>query len=325
MLIDSLIGFVGFVLTAVGFNVDKPGEGIVSFKFLSGKDGINQGTELSDSGGILPWIAIKSTSNEWIGRWQYQNKKLRNNDQANVYVSLNRNQEISYISLDYHSTDAVCIALIRWQPNDNIHNSDVRKGMLTGDIFRLCGYPWNYSGQGLAAESGYTYVSCGWMSADRDFVRQFNINLDVMSTYFIKDYKNTNLCGFGVGFARANGKKRSLSAFDEQSSTFGNQVRVHKELSAIALCDSPMSWGSSLFSIDEGIFCDMSTKTKIPVCKAGDKDGCFIYEKPSVTNGRNGYSTKRNVRVKGSTTSYNATYFIITDGNGKTLDDGRGV
>ncbi|KAG0196198.1 hypothetical protein BGX28_010429, partial [Mortierella sp. GBA30] len=115
-------------------------------------------------------------------------------------------------------------------------------------------------------------------------------------------------------------RKRSLPAPDEHVAAFGNQVRVHKSLSAIELCDSPTSWGSSFFSIEEGVFCDMSTKTKVPLCKAGETEGCFVYEKP-IVNGRGGYSTKRYVGVRGSTVKYNATYFVTSDENGRVIDD----
>ncbi|KAF9962770.1 hypothetical protein BGZ70_007892 [Mortierella alpina] len=124
------------------------------------------------------------------------------------------------------------------------------------------------------------------------------VNLEIMGHAFLKHHQGT-LCGVGLGLLKGHDgdvpgspTMSSLPDTEEHIAAFGNQVRVHKDLSAIQLCDSPTSWGSSFLSLDEGIFCDMSTKTKIPICKAGETDGCFIYERPRV-NGRGGYSTKR--------------------------------
>ncbi|KAF9980554.1 hypothetical protein BGZ79_006316, partial [Entomortierella chlamydospora] len=169
----------------------------------------------------------------------------------------------------------------------------------------------------------YEPVNCGWMVSKRDgFVGQLNINLDVMGESFIDGFKGKDLCYWGVSMAsgfHSRPRKRSLASPDEHVAAFGNQVRVHKSLSAIELCDSPTSWGSSFFSIEEGVFCGMSTKTKVPLYKAGETKGCFVYEKP-IVNGRGGYSTKRNVDVRGSTMRYNATYFVTSDENGSVKD-----
>ncbi|KAI5357535.1 hypothetical protein Slin15195_G038960 [Septoria linicola] len=45
--------------------------------------------------------------------------------------------------------------------------------------------------------------------------------------------------------------------------------------SAIELCNSPTSRGSDFVSVDEGVFCDMSTKTLHPLCSAKKTVGCF--------------------------------------------------
>ncbi|KAF9991867.1 hypothetical protein BGZ79_003889 [Entomortierella chlamydospora] len=107
------------------------------------------------------------------------------------------------------------------------------------------------------------------MVAKRDgFVGVLNINLDVMGEGFIDDFKGKDLCYWGVGMAssyHSRPGKRSLASPDEHVAASGNQARVHKSPSTI---DCPTSWGSSFFSIEEGVFCDMSTKTKVPLCKA---------------------------------------------------------
>lgn len=48
--------------------------------------------------------------------------------------------------------------------------------------------------------------------------------------------------------------------------------------SAVALCDSPSSRGSDFLSVDEGLFCDMDTKTLYPLCTSNNTLGCFDLE-----------------------------------------------
>ncbi|KAF9902462.1 hypothetical protein EC991_004879 [Linnemannia zychae] len=329
VVLDSILGYVGFIATLVGWFPNNPDQGQVRMKFWAGQDGKRHGAELWGSGGRLPLIDIRTTSNEWTHSYPYGD--IGNNDQKQVEVRMLKNQEINYMTLTHNGGDATCFAVIGWTPNDSIPNAERRKGYIVGDIFRLCGWAWNYSGQSvqIAGTKDYQEVNCGWMVNNRDgFVAQLNINLDVMGEHFIDNFNGKDLCYWGVGMAggspsRPGMRSRSLSSANEQVSAFGNQVRVHKSLSAIELCDSPTSWGSSFFSVEEGVFCDMSTKTKIPLCKAGETEGCFVYEKP-VINGRGRYSTKRNVGVRGSSVKYNATYFVTRDENGRVIDDGEG-
>ncbi|KAK3805736.1 MAG: hypothetical protein J3R72DRAFT_112228 [Linnemannia gamsii] len=330
--IDSILGYVGFIATLMGWFPDNPDKGQVRLKFYAGRDGYQEvGDPLWGSAGGLPMVNIRSTSNEWIGKNpHYVFNKIGSNEQKQIDIPMSKNQEINFMILTTHDDDASCLALIGWTPNDSIPHAQRRKGFIIGDIFRLCGWAWNYSGQVMeVADSRKTVnINCGWMVARRDgFVGQLNINLDVMADGFIDDYKGMDLCSWGVsmrsGFLDRPATKRSLSSPDEHVTAFGNQVRVHKSLSAIELCDSPTSWGSSFFSIEEGVFCDMSTKTKVPLCKTGETKGCFVYERP-IVNGRGEYSTKRTVGVRGSTMKYNATYFVTSDQDGRVVDDGKG-
>ncbi|KAF8925694.1 hypothetical protein BGZ47_003122 [Haplosporangium gracile] len=316
--LDSILGYIGFISTLVGWFPGNPDLGQVRIKYWAGNDGWYNGGELWESAGSLPFINIRSTSNKWIGRGNDWPREIGNNERKQVDVRMSKNQEISYLTLTHGHNDASCLILIGWTPNDNIPNAERRKGYIIGDLFRLCGWTWNHSGQSVrvAGTSKYGSVNCGWMVAGRDgFVGLLNITLDVMGEHFIDDYKDKNLCDWGVGMASGKFKrpsKRYLLSSDEHVTAFGNQVRVHKSLNAIELCDSPTSWGLSFFSIEEGVFCDMSTKTKVPLCKVGETEGCFVYERP-IVNGRGGCSTKRNVGVRGSTMKYNATYLVMSD------------
>ncbi|KAG0332446.1 hypothetical protein BG004_001264 [Podila humilis] len=330
MIIDSFFRWVGFFsVAAFWFTGDNINSSKMRFTLLVGRDGTDNNRELWGSNGRYPRLYVRSTSNKWVGE-VWPKGELPDNSQKHVDVPLSHNEEINYITAIYPYRDALCLALMSWAPPPTTLNYNERAGIITGDVFRLCGYIWNHSGQYVHSAGGTVHASCGWFGGDRGFVSLLNINLNVMGNHYVKGYANSNLCGLGVGFERGwDGStpnppsKRSLPTPERHVAAFGNQVRVHKELSAIALCDSPTSWGSSFLSIDEGIFCDMSTKTKIPICKVGETDGCFVYEKLRV-NGRGGYSTKRNMYVKGSDVKYNATYFVTTDGNGKIVDDGKG-
>jgi hypothetical protein len=55
-------------------------------------------------------------------------------------------------------------------------------------------------------------------------------------------------------------------------------VNSRPEQSARKLCNSPTSRGSDFASVDEGLFCDMDTKTLYPLCSATHKTDCFDLE-----------------------------------------------
>ncbi|KAF9899625.1 hypothetical protein EC991_008534 [Linnemannia zychae] len=351
---NTIFTWIGFYsLASNWFTGNNINSGSMRFTFLVGRDGadMDRGDGLWGSNGYYPRLYIRSTSGRWTGE-MWPAGKLDNNAQKHVDVKLDRNEEVQYITSIYTRHDALCLALMSWAPPPTTHNHKQRAGAITGDLFRLCGYPWNHSGQVIFNEKSVkSHASCGWWGTDRGFINNFNINLDVMSYGWLKDYKNSNLCGLGVSFRQGwNGEiprpptrgmlsasEGPLSAPEESLppsagpsltperhlAAFGHHVRVNKELSAIDLCDSPNSWGSSFLSLDESIFCDMSTKTKVPICKSGDTDGCFVYERPRAT-GRSRYSIKRAMHVRGSPVKYNATYFVLSDASGTVHDDGYG-
>lgn len=52
-------------------------------------------------------------------------------------------------------------------------------------------------------------------------------------------------------------------------------VNSRKQQSAVTLCNSPTSRGSDFASTNEGLFCDMSTKTLYPLCSNTTVSDCF--------------------------------------------------
>ncbi|KAG0215515.1 hypothetical protein BGX28_009563 [Mortierella sp. GBA30] len=121
---------------------------------------------------------------------------------------------------------------------------------------------------------------------------------------------------------------------------YGNKAYVTAGEGVIALCDVPTSWGKSMASLQEGIFCDMVTKTKVPICNRGKKDGCFNYNHRSRSNNA-GRRIERSLTLVPPTTSnntlsptaaldvsftsYELEYFVISDINGTVIDDGTGI
>ncbi|KAF9962644.1 hypothetical protein BGZ70_008013 [Mortierella alpina] len=93
---------------------------------------------------------------------------------------------------------------------------------------------------------------------------------------------------------------------------------------AIELCDSPTSWGRSMLSLQEGIFCDMATKTKVPICKTvrPQADDNNRYGKRSLSSVR-GTATAVNVSQEAlAQTSYSLECFVVSDINDTIFDDG---
>ncbi|KAG9063436.1 hypothetical protein KI688_004319 [Linnemannia hyalina] len=79
--LDFILGYVGFFATLAGWFPDNPDKGQVRVKFYAGKDGTNNGAELWGSGGNLPMIDIRTTSNEWVGKGGYTYNEIGSNDQ----------------------------------------------------------------------------------------------------------------------------------------------------------------------------------------------------------------------------------------------------
>ncbi|KAG0248668.1 hypothetical protein DFQ27_000711 [Actinomortierella ambigua] len=306
--------------------------GSLTYRVWVGRDRVESGVDLSESGGHIPEVQVWDTANKLNGQY-YGNKKVKSNEQFNADFSLFRTSQIANIWLLTRSsygarTDGICMATFSWQASDNIPPSaSANSGVLPGDMLYLCGYPWNYSGHTVKGLG----IRCGWLDADNTAPGSayfININAGVMGQESIHTYKGKNLCGLGVGVA-ADGRirKRAIEGdIAAHKKAFGNRARVHKSLSAIALCDSPTSWGSSFYSIDEGVFCDMSTKTKYKICNANSTTPCASYEQTLKRDGsRKIVIQNPGVRSFARPMEFVAEYFTITDLNGTVIDDGTGL
>ncbi|KAF9412461.1 hypothetical protein BGZ76_005180 [Entomortierella beljakovae] len=324
MLLDSVIGVVGFLLSATSLIAPPEDQGYVAVSIWNGRDGDG----LSGSSGGFPWTSIHGTGGERLGHDQDQNRKLGSNAQKTVDIKVIENIEVKMIGLQMHSTDAICAAMISWKPSSNIPNADVRAGFVVGDLFYFCGKAWNYSGQRHEVNGDYVYLRCGWLDGDNTApgsTHILNINTDVLSTFHLKyfDFAKNDVCWWGFGTLSAFVADTPQKRTSKHVARFGNQVHVSKHLSAVGLCDSETSWGPSFYSIEEKIFCDMSTKTKIPLCENGNLTGCFNYISPRHSRGSSN-QRRGTIQTPSGTRNFNVSYFVITDVNGKIVDDGNG-
>ncbi|KAF9156871.1 hypothetical protein DFQ26_009205 [Actinomortierella ambigua] len=323
--------------------------GSLTFRVWVGRDGaeIKGNGVLSSAGGHVPEVQVWDTANKLNGKYHGNKVKpkgrygqyftdrptVRSNEQFNANLLLSRTSQIANIWLlmrsDYGDrTDGICLTTFSWQASDNIPPSaSANSGVLPGDLLYFCGYPWYYSGHKLDGRD----FRCGWLDADNTTPRTpyfVNINAGVMGKDSIKSFEDKDLCGLGVGVA-VDGRirKRAIEGdIAAHKKAFGNRANVHQSLSAIALCDSPTSWGSSFYSIDEGVFCDMSTKTKYKICDANSTKPCASYEQTLKRDG----SSKIVIQNPGARSSskpieFVAEYFTTTDLNGTVIDDGTGL
>ncbi|KAG0247474.1 hypothetical protein BG011_001420, partial [Mortierella polycephala] len=290
MIIDSFMGLASLIISILGLVKDGVYEqGTVEMKIWAGQD--------RGHGGFLPSVQIRDTAGDIQGDHNSGNTWLEYNEMKTFPVKMRKNSEPKIIQIHAQNAwsfqDFSCIAAIGWTPSNSlppVNEPNKRRGVIPGDLVTFCGGAWDYSGQ----ESHYAELRCAWVGMRSHIsgtIRTLVINTDIIS-----DRNSPNLdgdretyCYWGTSmeFSQLTGPPRNAGlrqARIEHNEDFGNRVRIHKSLSAIQLCDDPMSWGSSFYSIDEGILCDMSTKTKIPICKEGQDSRvgqCFEYNKPS--------------------------------------------
>ncbi|KAG0015402.1 hypothetical protein BGZ80_009884 [Entomortierella chlamydospora] len=105
MVIDSILGYIGFVSMVVGWfhsDVDDINCGSMRFTYLAGRDGEG----LSEAGGWSPKAFARSTSGTWVGR-ATANGRFESNSQKHIDAPLRHNEEIDYLRFTYWSNDAL--------------------------------------------------------------------------------------------------------------------------------------------------------------------------------------------------------------------------
>ncbi|KAG0315040.1 hypothetical protein BGZ99_007702 [Dissophora globulifera] len=312
----------------------------VRVQFQSGRDG-TQG--LSDAGGHIPSVLLRDTSGRNLGGLPAKGAKLGSDRFQNYDISIANSDlktlEVMMETLSGDGTttgtksldDGLCLAQFMWTPGESMLFSQDRKGVISGDLFYLCGYSWYYSGK---THNGYE-LRCGWLDGDNsngNSVHGMILNTDILGSGYIESYsKNypnpSDICYWGVNFSGGASphSKRSLPL-----EKYGSKAYVTAGPGAIAICDSPTSWGPSMLSLEEGIFCDMVTKTKLPICSPDMKDRCVSYNSnhgpaSGRARGQRNLTANKLSRDEVSFDSYELHYLVKSDLSGTVIDHGSEV
>ncbi|KAG0298971.1 hypothetical protein BGZ98_010395 [Dissophora globulifera] len=301
------------------------------------------GSGLSGSGGDIPSVVLGDTSGRNLGSFQTIGATIGSDQYKNYDISASNSElktlkvmmEVQSVQGGVKVTrslnDGLCLAYFAWTPEDTMFNYDARRGSITGDPFYFCGCSWYPSGK---VRKGYE-VRCGWLDGDNsngNSVYGMLLNTDILGDGFIESYSEnypdpSAICHWGVGFSGGASPNSKRSPSLEK---YGNKAYVTAGTGAIAICDSPTSWGPSMLSLEEGIFCDMVTKNKIPICSPGMKERCVSYNNNnSLASGRargqRNMTVNRLSRNEISLDSYELHYFVRSDVNGTVIEDGSEV
>ncbi|KAF9580997.1 hypothetical protein BGW38_002143 [Lunasporangiospora selenospora] len=347
VLVDSVIGFTSLILTISSFirPYDVPNAKV--------RIQLQTGAVSADSGGHIPSVYLKGNDGYHMGaytNWRTNDRRERN-QYWNYDIETTRPTELALLELkaSYSRYDAstgltrtgplndgICITYLSWTPEGSMFNAKNRRGAITGDLFYHCGFDWYYSGKSMPSKGVNYEPRCGWVDGDNssgNSVHSVLLNTGILGNGYLKGFYNSkkniqDVCGWGIAFYKgALPRKRSATE------TFGNKAYITAGEGAISLCDSPTSWGPSMLSLSEGVFCDMETKTKIPLCHDGQTTGCMKYDRVQGkmnSRGRRGppqrFLAPHNVsREAVSFDSYKVEYFTRSYMNGTVYDDGSDV
>ncbi|KAF9361074.1 hypothetical protein BGX34_007346 [Mortierella sp. NVP85] len=326
MLIDSLLTWATVAVTlAQEASQWKVPDNKIRVAFQIGQDG-HQGN--SGLGGQIPTVHIQDVNTRFLAMY-YNTGSDWIDAGANkvIDVDMARSSELWTLSVKMENDNTSLDNAGR------MLNANDRTGAVPGDLFWLCGLDWTYSG----FQVNGTELRCGWLDGDNttgNAPHVMYLNTDIMGQKFVKNFvqdtPGNGICEWGVFFARGASPKKKRAIKD----TYGKRAFVTANGGAIELCDSPTSRGKSMLSLKEGIFCDVLTKTKVPLCRGRKRDGCFKYERHVDENGRPQRSMTfikptftLSTRADFDLThhSYDLDYFVISDISGRVIDNGTGI
>ncbi|KAF9585319.1 hypothetical protein BGW38_002904 [Lunasporangiospora selenospora] len=344
--VDSVVGFTSLILGIS--SLISPSQ-VPSAKV---RIHIQSGKVSEDSGGNIPAVWLQDDDYGDIGSYTNWNfEKLKKNYYWNHDIQTTKPTELALLNVIARYTrydsyakemrsgplnDAICIAYMSWSPDNSMFNADTRRGAILGDHFYHCGYDWYPSGKYKRANGQDYEMRCGWIDGDNssgNSVHATLLNTGILGHGHIENFYGgkgniKDVCGWGIAFSQgALPRKRSASE------TFGNKAYITAGEGAVAICDSPTAWGPSMLSLSERIFCDMETKTKIPLCREDQTTGCMKYDRSLGKKnalGRRGLPKRSlaplNVsREAASFDSYEVEYFTRSYINGTVYDDGFDV
>lgn len=348
MFVDNIQTLASVALIIVGFvgSLYTVPSGHIRVQILMGKNG-HEG--LASAQGDIPPIHLKNSSKDDIGVYDPGNVRRKTVEINNAWtcdIPTTSSSELRFVELkmgykDKLQTymtreavsqsldDGICMAYLAWIPEHTMLNSDARAGAITGDLFYLCGYSWYYSGRQMDGK----HLRCGWLDGDNsngNSVYGVFLNTDIFGSGYLSSYAENHrysgaYCYMGIWFYPGS-YPWSLFKRSMPQEGFGNNAYVTAGAGAIELCDSPTSWGRSMLSLQEGIFCDMATKTKVPICRDGQTEGCIVYDDSrSIKRDSHMHGVVRAVNASEEILShnyFNLEYFVVSDINGVIIDDG---
>ncbi|KAF9415755.1 hypothetical protein BGZ76_004757 [Entomortierella beljakovae] len=335
MLLDSVIGWVSFIISLSDRLGSPVVDNTVRVSLRTGRE-ING---LTGTGGGVPSIYIYDTSQRLDGSLitTLGDSHKIDSDSSKTYDIKTKGGEVKDLHVRMHSmagdqTDGICLTRFDWSLQPHMTNAQARSGSIMGDLFYHCGFSWYLSGKYYDKIE----VKCGWLDgndSNGNSAYGFYVDTTHLGNGFLPDLGKkfptmNSLCGIATYFykeSRTAVTKRSVRSARSIKEKYGNKAFVTLGAGAIDLCDSPTSWGPSMLSLKEGVFCDMDTKTKVPICRDGKTKNCMKYnhEKSKGSTHPRRVLTAANVTgTPMSFDSFDLEYFTTSDGNGTIIDDG---
>lgn len=208
--------------------------------------------------------------------------------------------------------DAICIAWVTTTWSDERGGN---KYAVAGDFGRECGATWYHSGMYPTEDSDYQ-PDCFWIDANGDAPKTgfqvrwpaysgINWDPDENDTdpqtfcnnidFGVRDEEDPNTITYPTDGKVKTKTKRSGSALRRRAAWAAEQLVVSdtKAHSAKKLCESETSMGPDFAHEEEGLFCDMGTKTLYEFCKEDTEGSCYDAENQTLaTKGPGGAKLK---------------------------------
>ncbi|KAF9291946.1 hypothetical protein BGZ68_001032 [Mortierella alpina] len=359
MYLDNLAAWATLVVNLAGLltPADVPERGVR----VRIETGLNQG-----GGGQIPTIKVKLAGDQTDGELmpsmlRRTRKKPNNRDTVDggprgLDIATSSNLDIRALDIRMEAyrnghrgplvslNDEMCLTSLVWTPRDTRPNYDNRRGAITGDLMYFCKYSWYYSGKVFEGRD----LRCGWLDGDNsngNLVKGLYLDLDKFGKNSVENHardhpSESDFCTNGVRFYPGNQPLRKRFITDDSNinstadpaktltpkESFGNKAFVSTRVSAIELCDHPTSYGPSMLNVNERMFCDMTSKTKVPMCDSNRIEGCMDYSR---LQKRDGIALSRSLAAKNvPATPYPAfqlDYFTLTDENNAVIDNGSDI
>ncbi|KAF2195023.1 hypothetical protein K469DRAFT_743711 [Zopfia rhizophila CBS 207.26] len=250
----------------------------------------------TNTGGDPPYIAAFNEETEFVGYYD-GGGKIEQGSFSDLTINqhcgkgCHKGQQASYLQL-FAGDDAICVAYIAQTWAD-----DTKRAWL-GDMGKACGMATYVSNIVVQLENNQVHRPlCTWLDRDHSEpnfeVGAIQLHMSSFSEVRKSDIPSKEkLCNAPITIAhydagrddsilpkfwRSNTKlkrtSRSSRRSDRGSRSPGDSpfngtliASYHAQHNATALCANPMSWGPDFVSLDEGIFCDMTTRTTWPLC-----------------------------------------------------------